>query len=129
MARKQAPKNRGRQFHRMRPPKPRGPRSQALPGMEQVRSVKLDHLCESIGETREKMNELRGEEKGDKIAALKAMRERELTTYQHAGVELSRMPGEEKLRVRTTKNAATAAVVEDGQGDAEAGADEPGTEE
>lgn len=95
------------------------PRSQALPGMEQVRNVRLDRFCESIGEGREKMNVLRNEEKGDLQGALREMHDKRVTAYRHAGVELVRVPGsrrvfiacfgvgEEKLRVRTSKEGAS----------------------
>jgi hypothetical protein len=78
-----------------------GPRSQALPGLEQVRNSRLENVCESIAETRGEMNKLRGD---------------------HAGVELSRVPGEEKLRVRTSRENATAETAE--EGDPAGGTDE-----
>ena len=76
--------------------------------MGQVRDGVLDRLCESIGETRDEMNRLRGDELSDTQAALKRMREKGTFVHQHAGVELARVPGEEKLRVRRTSNEATA---------------------
>lgn len=94
-------------------PKKRGLRSIPLPGLEQVRSQKLDNICESIADTREQMNTLRTEEKDEKRGALTTMRERNLTTYRHAGVELVRVPGEERLRVRTSKQDATAETIEE----------------
>lgn len=95
---------------------PPGPRSQMLPGMEHVRDQTLDRLCESVGEGRDAMAQLRENEAGDLQAALTRMRARNLHTYQHAGVEMARVPGEEKLRVRATKDKATAAVDEGGTG-------------
>jgi hypothetical protein len=88
-------------------------RSRTLPGMEEVRSGPLDNLCEAIAETRGIMNRLRSEEAGHEQSALRVMRDRRLTSYRHAGVELARVPGEEKLRVRTSRNNATAEVVEE----------------
>lgn len=86
--------------------KPRGrPRSQPLPGLEEARLSKLDNLCESIGESRSQMNKLRQEEAQDLRAALKLMRKHERTSYRHAGVEMARVPGEEKLRVRWKEGA------------------------
>lgn len=70
--------------------------------MEQVRDTRLDALCESIGDTRDRLATLRADEQADTGAALKRMRERSLTSYRHAGVEMARVPGEEKLRVRVT---------------------------
>jgi len=84
--------------------------------MEHVRDGVLDRLCESLGETRDKMAELRADEAGDSQAALTRMRARSLTSYRHAGVEMARVPGEEKLRVRTSKEKATAEVDEGGDG-------------
>lgn len=88
--------------------------------MEQVRDTRLDNLCESIGDTREKLSELRQDEQSDLQAALKRMRERGLTSYRHAGVEMSRVPGEEKLRVRVTSRGDATAEngpdLEDGAG-------------
>jgi hypothetical protein len=95
MAKKKAAKKKTARKDEDRPK--RTPRSAALPGMEQVRDVVLDRLCESIGDARDQ-------------AALTRMRERKITTYQHAGVEMARVPGEEKLRVRTSKEKATAST-------------------
>lgn len=96
--------------------KPAGPRSQALPGMGRVRDVKLDNLCESIGEARDKMNTAKVDERSDVQAALKRMQSRNLNVYRHSKVELSRVPGGEKLRVRVVKEESDASV----QGGAEA---------
>jgi len=93
--------------------KRRNPSAQTLPGLEQVRSVKLDRLCESIGDGREQMNKLRTEEKDDNRQALRIMHDEDRTVYRHAGVELVRVPGEEKLRVRTTGEDASDLTVED----------------
>lgn len=88
-------------------PRARGPRSQPLPGMEQVRNAKLDNLCEAISETRGNINQLRTDEKGNEQAALKVMQSAEITVYRHSGVELLLVPGDVKLRVRTTKDTAS----------------------
>lgn len=84
-------------------PKKKGPRSQALPGMEQVRSTRLDNLCESIGDERASMNKAKQEETGLIQAALQEMQRKGITVYRHAKIELARVPGAEKLRVRVTK--------------------------
>ena len=91
--------------------KKRAPRSQVLPGMEQVRSQKLDNVSEAISECRSKKNAAVLEEKGLVTAALQAMVQRGIAVYRHGGVELSRIPGAEKLRVRIT--------AEEGDADAE----------
>ena len=81
----------------------KGPRSQALPGMEQVRSQRLDNICESIVEERTRMNKAKTEETGLVQSALQEMTKRGIPVYRHGGVELARIPGAEKLRVRLTK--------------------------
>lgn len=83
--------------------KRRGPRSQALPGLEQVRSQRLDNICEGIGEERETMNKAKIEEKGLIQSALQEMQKRGISIHRRGGVELARVPGAEKLRVRLTK--------------------------
>jgi hypothetical protein len=92
--------------------KHKGPRAAALPGMEDVRIRGLDDVCASISENRGAMNELRATD-GDLLnKALKLMRMHERTSWRHAGVELLRVPGEEKIRVRTSKEQATAETAE-----------------
>lgn len=79
--------------------------------MEQVRNKKLDNVCEAIGEERRQMNAAKQEEQGLIQSALQVMQRDGVTVYRHSGVELARVPGAEKLRVRLTKE----------QGDADAG--------
>lgn len=93
-------------------PKRKGPRSMVLPTMEQARSQRLDNLCEEIAEERETMNGAKVKEKASTASALKAMQERNLTVYKHAGVELARVPGAEKLRVRLVNDDGDASVGE-----------------
>lgn len=50
------------------------------------------------------MNSARLEEAGLVVSALQQMVKRKLTVYKHARVELARVPGAEKLRVRVTKD-------------------------
>lgn len=80
-----------------------GPRSQTLPGMEQVRIARLDNLCEAIAETRGEINDLKATEIGNEQAALKVMQANDVMAYKHGGVQLLRVPGDEKLSVRTSK--------------------------
>jgi hypothetical protein len=99
-------------------PKPRQP---ALPGHERVRSESLDACCEQIGEIRDKTNKLRKDEATEKRMALKEMVQKGIHAYRHAGVELVRVPGEEVLRVRKSKEDATdSSEPEDGGGEPEA---------
>lgn len=74
-----------------------------LGGMEQVRHVKLDRLCESIGDTREKKNQLQADEDGDIQAALDYMVKEKVASYHHHGLELVLRPGAFKLAVRKHK--------------------------
>ena len=74
-----------------------------LGGMEQVRHVKLDRLCESIGDTREKKNQLHADEDGDIQAALDYMVKEKVASYHHHGLELVLRPGAFKLAVRKHK--------------------------
>ena len=90
--------------------RPKGPRSQALPGMEQVRNERLDGLCESIGDERERTNAAKTEEIGLKQSALQVMQRGDIHIYRHAGVELARVPGADKLRVRLRNEEGEAAV-------------------
>ena len=78
-------------------------RQGVLPGTESVRSQKLDAICESIGDEREAMNKARTETQVLIAAALDVMTKKNLTVYRHDKIELARIPGADKLRVRVTK--------------------------
>jgi hypothetical protein len=115
----------------------RSARSQTLPGLEQVRNGKLDNLCESIAEVRGTMNEAKQEEVGFVRAALQAMVAKGVTVYKHGGVELARVPGAEKLRVRLVKEQGDADAEDleeanepddDGEDEEEGNDEEPDTE-
>jgi hypothetical protein len=80
-----------------------GARSQTLPGLEGTRSTKLDNLCESIAEERDTMNRARAEEADLLKTALQTMVKGNISVYKHGGVELARIPGAERLRVRLVK--------------------------
>ena len=100
MAKKKTSKKKAKKGGRYRAP---APRSQVLPGLEQVRSARLDNLCEAIAEVRTTMNNAKQEEIGLIQAALQTMVKREVSVYKHGGVELARVPGAERLRVRLVK--------------------------
>jgi len=89
-----------------------GPRSQVLPGMRQVRDQKLDELCEAIGDDLQAINQAAESKAGDVAAALKRMQGRNLTSYLHAGVRLTRVPGSEKVNVRLVKDQGEASAPE-----------------
>ena len=97
---RKGPSRMDRKLTRLDKPKPR---SQTLPGLEQVRNGKLDNLCEGIADVRATMNEAKQEEKGLIAATLQAMVAKGVTVYKHGGVELARVPGAESLRVRLVK--------------------------
>ncbi len=97
---------------RARNPKPKGPKAQPLPGMEQVRNVRLDRFCESIAEERETMNQARQEEAGLLQGALQEMLRSKTSVYKHARVELVLVPGTDKLRVHVLKEDTDAEVEE-----------------
>lgn len=87
-----------------------GARSQTLPGMEQIRNRRLDNFCEAINDARSTKNAQQIEEDSAIQGALREMHDRSVDVYKHAGVELARVPGTEKLRVRLTKDKGDAAV-------------------
>lgn len=112
--------------------KAKGPRTQALPlpGGLGKRIQALDDCAAAIGEIRDQMAELRADEQGHKRTALNLMRRHDRTTWRHAGVEMARVPGEEKLRIRKTKGEnASAEVAEDLPTDAKARAANDDTNE
>jgi hypothetical protein len=80
----------------------------ALPGMEHLGQITaLDDLCRSIKRHRDELAELREYEAGDLQAALNIMRRENRHAYRQHGIELARVPGEEKLRVRKTSEGAS----------------------
>ena len=108
MAKKKAAKKSKRsKSARSAVPRKKGPRSQTLPGMEQVRNARLDNLCEDFTERREKLNEMRDEDAGDMRVALGIMHASDIRLYNHGGTKLVRTEGEEKLSVRPSKDKAT----------------------
>lgn len=90
--------------------------------------MRLDRICEAIGDERDKINRAHREEKGYVQGALQVMQQSGISVYRHAGVELARIPGAEKLRVRLTKETGDADAQDlepaDG-GEADGGGDHP----
>lgn len=82
----------------------KGPRSQSLPGMEQVRVQELDNLAESLGEIRQEKSGLEADEKENLSTALSIMHDRGINSYRFAKIEYLRSPGEEKIRARMVKD-------------------------
>jgi hypothetical protein len=85
--------------------------------MDRVRNGRLDNLCEAISEDRKSMAAARADEQGSIQAALREMKAKHLGAYKHAGVELAFVPGEDKLRVRLTKDAEDSSQAFEGNGD------------
>lgn len=85
----------------------KGPRSQALPGMEQPKHVYLDHRAARVNEIRSAKNELITEETDELRRTLKYMHDNNVKAYRKHGVTFERIEGEEKLVCRTSKEKAT----------------------
>jgi len=81
----------------------RRPRAKPLPGMEDMVHPVLDRLAAAVADVRETLNDARAHEAGYLTAALTEMRKEKRQTFRAHGVEFIRVPGEEKLRVRTSK--------------------------
>ena len=106
------------QVLRRGPVRRRVPTTAALPGMENIGDVPgLDVSCRRLHEIRDEMAELRASEAEEMQGALNLMRRANRTSYRQHGVELVRVPGEEKLRVRTSKAGATAETEEEAPSD------------
>lgn len=86
------------------------PKDRPLPTMEQSKNARLERLCDSIGTQREVINAAKTTERGDIQAALQEMQRSGLQVFRHGGVELARIPGADKLRVRVTDEEGGASV-------------------
>ena len=75
-----------------------------LKGMPRVRNAKLDKYAESIGECRDAINSATTNEKHYRAAALKEMQAKSIQFWSHGGVDFIRVPGEDKLKVKTHKD-------------------------
>ena len=93
----------------------RRPKDTPLPGMEDVRISALNDVAGRIADIREQKNDLIATENEELQTALNLMRKHEKVSWRAHGVEFVRVPGEEKLRVRTSKEKATAEVEEETQ--------------
>lgn len=93
-----------------------------VPLIRGLRIPALDRVCAQIADTRAAQNRLRGEEADLERHAHKIMIDKKQMTWQSAGVELARVPGDEKLRVRTSRdNSTSTAPPVDDAGDEEEG--------
>lgn len=90
-----------RAIQRVSGPIRRHPKTPRLPGMEGMALIaSLDRLAESLADIRLQLNELRAQEKGQLVMALRELRKHNRTVYKAHGIELVRVPGEERVRVR-----------------------------
>ena len=69
-----------------------------------MRNAKLDKYAESIGECRDAINSATTNEKHYRAAALKEMQAKSIQFWSHGGVDFIRVPGEDKLKVKTHKD-------------------------
>jgi hypothetical protein len=93
----------------------RAPRQEPLIKGLRIRS--LDNVAGHISNTRAAIARLQGEEADLERQAHELMKKHDQTTWQHAGVALSRIPGEEKLRVTTVRSRGPAPAAEPEAGD------------
>ena len=94
-------------------PKARTPLEQpTLPGAEGVRSDELDGICEALGRIRDQKNKLIAQEREEMLDALPAMQAAKVLQYRHAGIELVRKVGAEKLAVRVVTDTGDASAAE-----------------
>lgn len=95
----------------------RGPIRRAAPRQDTLidlrRIAPLDDVCAAISRCRADINELKSEEAGYEQTALSLMRKHSKTTWKHNGVQLVRVPGEEKLQVKTSRSGNATAEVEE----------------
>jgi hypothetical protein len=74
------------------------------PLIKGLRIRALDNVCGRISDTRAAIARLQGEEADFERTAHDLMKKHEQMTWQHAGVILARIPGDEKLRVTTVRS-------------------------
>lgn len=109
MAKSKAPKKgkapaKGKKGAKPTAPRKSVARQPAFAGMEQIRNGKLDRLCESIGDSRERKNKAVEDEASDSAAALSEMIRRDLHSYVHMGVRLTAKKGVDKLGIQLVKD-------------------------
>ena len=78
------------------------------PLIEGIRYDKLDRLMATMADIREQRNSLDGQEKDVKGQTLKEMQKRDVHSYTAAGINCTRVAGDEKLSVHVTKSTGNA---------------------
>ena len=97
------------------PPKKtaRSPRSQPLPGMEQVTDQKMNVLCDDAGDGLEKIEDGKKDVETARADAHTRMTELGIHSYKHAGLKFTRSSGVETVTVKRIKEKdATEATIE-----------------
>lgn len=79
------------------------PKAQPLPGMEDMRDREVDRLLSGIADERHTQNESKASEAGYIQALHARLKTLKQTAARGHGVEVVRVPGDEKLRVRLVK--------------------------
>ncbi len=87
-------------------PKPK-PKAQKLPGMDQPKVRSLDAVCEKLADVRETLNDARTKEKELVGQALFHLKNHNIAGYKAHGIELYRVQGDEKVRVRVVDDDST----------------------
>lgn len=105
--------------------KPKRPKDQALPGMEDHAIKPLEDVAASYADIRDQRMELTREEHDLKELAKRLMRQYGKTIYRHNGVEIRIVAGEEDVKVKIKKPGE--AEEEASEGGAEAALPEDGT--
>src|SRR3990167_3609318 len=100
------------------------PKTPILPGMEDaVQDRELDSICSAIADNMHAINEAADTMKGLKGNGLSALRKKNRTVYKAHGVEIVRVPGDERLLARLVKSDGGDTGEDDA--DLDNGADEP----
>lgn len=103
--------------------KPRRKSEEQMELIPGTRYADLDRLCKNIGDTRDDIAQLQGEDADLCRKALKAMRVHGVDHYKASGILLDIVPGDEKLRVKKDRSNRTA---DGGQKEEPAGGEETG---
>jgi hypothetical protein len=84
---------------------PRKPRTASLPGMEDHAIPALEKIAQEYADIRDQRMELTLQERALKTTAIAAMHKHGRTSYEHDGVTIRLVPGEEKLKVQIREHA------------------------
>ena len=78
----------------------RTPRTATLPGMEDHAIPELEAIAQQYADIRDQRIELTLQERGLKSDAIAAMHKHGRTAYEHDGVTIRLVPGEEEIKVK-----------------------------